>query len=279
MEDEGRPLPHGWIRQHDPKTHHQFFVDTNVEPPRSIWHHPYDDKTYMSSLSPEERAKIQGLHRVPTNHDIIAAYSDDEQDHHDIPHELPPRPTNQPSKGIHRFGRRMKDKITNTTHEEREKMRAERAKAEQEAYERHQMYRQAMSRAMETGEPQLIGKDKEGKDVYIEPPYQGGYPGQGYGGGYGQNGYGYNPYTQGPYANPNARFLRPVDEYSRPYYGGYGGGLGLPIGLGLGGGLLAGSLLGGELMTCCRFWERDANMLCRCFLLDRVIGISLMKAL
>jgi hypothetical protein len=49
--------------------------------------------------------------------------------------------------------------------------------------------------------------------------------------------------------------------------------------MGVGGGLLAGSLLGGELMTCCRFWERDANMLCRCFLLDRVIGISLMKAL
>src|SRR5277367_6528247 len=72
MEDEGRPLPYGWIRQHDSKTHHQYFVDTNVEPPRSIWHHPYDDETYMSSISPEERAKIQGLHRVPTNHDIIA---------------------------------------------------------------------------------------------------------------------------------------------------------------------------------------------------------------
>ena len=127
-------------------------------------------------------------------------------------------------------------------------MRAERAKAEQEAYEQHQMYRQAMSRAMETGEPQFIGKDRDGKDVYIEPPYPGGYPGQGYGG-YGQNGYGYNPYSQGPYANPNARFLRPVDPYSRPYYGGYGGGLGLPIGLGIGGGLLAGSLLTGELVS------------------------------
>src|SRR6202044_1900790 len=42
MEDEGRPLPYGWIRQLDAKTHHQFFVDTNVEPPPSIWHHPHD---------------------------------------------------------------------------------------------------------------------------------------------------------------------------------------------------------------------------------------------
>jgi hypothetical protein len=206
----------------------------------------------MSSLPPEERAKIRGLQRVPTHKDIVAFDSDDEHDHpqthpetHHYPHDypsLPPRPTAEPSGGIHCFGRRLKDKLTNTTHEERERMRQQRAKEEQEAYERHLMYRQAMARAMETGQPQFIGKDKEGKDVYIEPP-EGYGPAGGYGAGPG--GYvGYNPYTQGPYANPNARFVRPQAPYSRPYYGGYGGGMGVPLGLGLGlgGGLLASSL-------------------------------------
>jgi hypothetical protein len=51
MEDEGRPLPPGWIRQYDAKESHQFFVDTNTTPPRSIWHHPYDDDQYLSTLS------------------------------------------------------------------------------------------------------------------------------------------------------------------------------------------------------------------------------------
>jgi hypothetical protein len=136
----------------------------------------------------------------------------------------------------------MKDRLTGTTHEERKRMRAQRAQEEQAAYERHRLYRIAMAKAMETGQPQLIGKDKEGRDLYIEPPTD--YYGDGYGG-YGPGGYGYNPYSQGPYANPNARFIRPQNPYNRPYYGGYGGGLGVPLGLGAG--LLAGGLLGSAL--------------------------------
>src|SRR4051794_21811217 len=61
MEDESRPLPPGWVRQYDPTQGHQFFVDTTKDPPRSIWHHPYDDDIYMNGLSSEERAKVQGI--------------------------------------------------------------------------------------------------------------------------------------------------------------------------------------------------------------------------
>lgn len=246
MEDEGRPLPQGWVRQYDPEYHHQFFVDTTRDPPRSIWHHPYDDDEYMSTLDPKERQRIQGSLRVPSRDDIAAESSDEDHD------ERPPSRTGathapastsssqQPSGGASKLGRKLKDKLTNTTHEQREEQRRQRAIAEQEAYEQHRKLRAAMVEAMRSGQPQLVGKDRNGKDVYIEPP-----PTASMGlGGYGR---GYNPYSHGIYGNPNARFLRPANPYQRPYGRGYGGGYGLPLAGGLMGGMLMGSMMGGGL--------------------------------
>lgn len=243
MEDEQRSLPPGWVRTFDPHSKHHFYVDTTKEPPRSIWIHPYDDEKYLSTLTTEERERVEheSLNRghPPSKHDIIAAHSDDEA--HSPPHspsggipdELPPR-----SDGKGRsFGRKFKDKVTGSTHEEREKERAQRAERERQAYEYHNRIRQAMAVAEQTGQPQLLGKDQDGKDVYVEPPN--------YRGGYGGGGYGYNPYRGGVYTTPNARYIRPPDPYARPYGYGYGGGYGLPLGLGLGGGLLLGGALGG----------------------------------
>jgi hypothetical protein len=135
----------------------------------------------------------------------------------------------------------LKDKITGSTHEEREATRRQREEEERRYYEQHQRFRLAMSKAAQTGVPQFLGKDGNGKDVFIEPPYG---PGGRYDG-YSQGAYGYNPYSQGPYANPNARFVRPPNPYNRPYGYGYGGGLGVGGAslLGLGGGLLLGGLL------------------------------------
>jgi hypothetical protein len=238
MEDENRDLPAGWVRQYDAKEHHQFFVDTRADPPRSIWHHPYDDEQYLSSLSQEERTRIHNLHKAPTKADIEAESSDDDHAAHP---DLPPRPTNDQSGGKSKFGRKLKDKITGSTHEEREATRRQREEEERRYYEQHQRFRLAMSKAAQTGVPQFLGKDGNGKDVFIEPPYG---PGGRYDG-YSQGAYGYNPYSQGPYANPNARFVRPPNPYNRPYGYGYGGGLGVGGAslLGLGGGLLLGGLL------------------------------------
>lgn len=241
MEDEGRPLPPGWIRQYDSENHHQFFVDTTKDPPRSIWQHPYDDDEYMNSLDPKERQRIRGSLRVPNHDDIAAESSDDERESHPSPQPgkaNTPANTSQPSAGPSKFGRKLKDKLTGTTHEQREEQRRQRAIAEQEAYERHRQLRAAMVEAMRSGQPQFIGKDANGKDIYIEPP-----PTAGMGpGGYGR---GYNPYAQGVYANPNARFIRPANPYQRPYGGGYGGGYGLPLAGGLVGGMMLGSMMGG----------------------------------
>ena len=266
MEDEGRPLPPGWVRQFDTKEGHQFFVDTTANPPRSIWHHPYDDEQYLSTLSSEEREKLEATTRTPSHADIAAESSADESDYgspskHPQPKpsasnptpDLPERPhpqsqhvENSGAGGLGKIGRKLKDKITASTHEERVRVRQRRAQEEQEAYARYQRIRTAMIQAAQTGQPQLLGKNADGQDVYIEPPRTDPYGNYAYAGSYGGGGpyQAYNPYAQGPYANPNNRFVaypRPNYAYGRPYGYGYGGGMGMP----LMGGLLGGMMLGG----------------------------------
>lgn len=242
MEDERRPLPPGWVRQWDAKEQHQFFVDTKSDPPRSIWHHPHDDAEFLKTLSSEERERIQEQERDLKDSSAHLDLTDDEA-------ALPPRPdgkssTKPPAPGEKKtFGRKWKDKITGSTHEEREAERARRAEEERRYYESHLKFREAMQRAQATGQPQFFAKDRDGKDIYIEPPQVAGGYGGGYGGYGGGAGYGYSPYSSGMYANPNARFIRPSVPYGRPYGGGYGGGLGMPLAGGLMGGMLLGGLL------------------------------------
>jgi hypothetical protein len=230
MEDEHRSLPAGWVRQFDAKSEHQFFVDTNQTPPRSIWHHPYDDEVYLRSVSPPERDNLTRLNHSVSLKDIEAEESDDES--HPV-HKDTAATDSQPH-GLHKYARKLKDRITHSTHEQRLANRQKRAEEEQRQYQLHLAFREAMSRAVQTGQPQFLAKDRNGRDIYVEPPYgQTAPPGA----------TGYNPYAQGPYADPTTQFLRPQNPYSRPYGYGYGGGLGLP----LMGGLLGGALLGAAL--------------------------------
>lgn len=240
MEDELRALPKNWVRTFDPENGHQFFVDTAANPPRSIWHHPYDDDEYLRTLSSEERERIEEESmrhppgRIPSKTDIMDEHTEEEDNSGP---QLPPRPGQGNKEGKKSLGRKMKDKITGSTHEEREAQRARRAEEERRLYAQHLQIRQAMAKAMQTGEPQLVGKDRQGKDVYVEPPQ---YRGGAYGGGYG-----YNPYGMGGmYARPGM-YRSPMMPYGRPYGGGFGGGYGMP--LALGGGLLGGMMLGGAL--------------------------------
>jgi hypothetical protein len=236
MEDEQRPLPEGWVRQYDGESNHQFFVDTKASPPRSIWHHPYDDEQYLSSLSPDERDKVTRLHHSVSLKDIAAESSDDEGPSSKKPirggaggaaaaagpstaaaASSSSAPAEHQPTGLHKYGRKLKDRITSSTHEERERQRDQRAREEGQAYETHMAFRQAMARAMQTGQPQFLAKDRQGNDVYIEPPNGPSIP---------AGARGYNPYSSGIYANPNARFVRPNYAYNRPYGYGYGGGYG-----------------------------------------------------
>lgn len=229
MEDEARELPPGWVRSFDPESHHQFFVDTRSDPPKSIWVHPYDDDDFLATLSPEERKTHTRMRRTMTLEDLAAEDSDNEDA------QLPPRPppSEAQPKGLSGFSRKLKDKITGQTHTEREQARIRRAEQERQAYLAHLRARQAMIRAIETGQPQLLGKDRQGRDVFIEPPH----------GPFAPRGYGYSPYANNAYRNPNVRYMRPAGPYGRPYGYGYGGGAGLPIAAGV----LGGAMLGGAL--------------------------------
>lgn len=250
MEDEHRPLPEGWVRQWDDKEQHQYFVDTKANPPRSIWQHPYDDESYMKTLSSEQRERIQEEERLRMHDD----HSDDESGRATSPRpsagaaggsshgqELPPRPSKSEDHGKLGFGEKMKQKLTGQTKEERDEARRERDEQERQYYEAHIKFRQCLQRAQATGQPQYFARDKDGKEIYIEPPSMGYGGGMGMGGSRYGGGYGYNPYTSGPYSSPNARFIRPGYQYQRPYGGRYGGGMGMP----LMGGMLGGMMLGG----------------------------------
>lgn len=233
MEDLQRPLPEGWIRQYDPKENHQFFVNTKTNPPQSYWEHPLDVPEVLKSLSTEERERLQEEEdKMRKRTRQSAEHSED--DSHFPP--LPERPSASQAAQKKSFGEKFKDKVTGTTHDERVRDRARREEEERQYYEAHIKLRQAMQRAQMTGQPQFFAKDRDGRNIYIEPPGGPGY-------GYGPAGYGVNPYASGPYADPNAKFIRPGYPYNRPYGPYSGGGYGLPIAGGLLGGLLLGGLL------------------------------------
>ncbi|RKF54271.1 putative ww rsp5 wwp protein [Erysiphe neolycopersici] len=258
MEDELRTLPYGWIRQYDSESGHQFFVDTSKNPPRSIWHHPYDDAEYRSTLSSLELLRLE----IPDNKDrpnslsspssSTSRYGLDES-------------SNMRRPGIQKFGRKLKDIITSTTHEERIKARKERDDMEIEAYHQHQhqQIRNKMIQAAKTGEPQLFGIDSDGKEIWIKAPTNNVNRNRLDSHSFAQNskrvGIGlstsslrdhqnWNGYSSNPYASRymngiNFGYNLPYDPYHRPTGSGFGGGMGLPLGLGLTGGMLFGGML------------------------------------
>ncbi|KAL2019085.1 hypothetical protein VTK56DRAFT_10116 [Thermocarpiscus australiensis] len=190
MEDELRLLPAGWVREFDPETQHQFFVDTMSSPPRSIWHHPCDDETFLNSLPTAERARIcasnsalcPSRQRRPTAADLIAESTAEEEEEGGGggEEEESGSDSGNPTSSSNRqqkkqpvglgLGRRLKDRLTGTTHAQRAAARARRAAAEHDLYRQHRVLRRAMRDAMRSGRAQPLGRDADRTRLFLEPP-------------------------------------------------------------------------------------------------------------
>lgn len=110
--------------------------------------------------------------------------------------ELVPTASASSATSASRRRHRLKDKITGSTHEQRDAQRKERTQKENETYERHRLISQAFKDATRTGLPQYIGKDPEtGADLYIEPTNA------------------ERPPDAREYQNPNAKFITPAEAY------------------------------------------------------------------
>ncbi|GAA6013631.1 hypothetical protein JCM10207_004796 [Rhodosporidiobolus poonsookiae] len=226
MMDEARPLPQGWRREFDPNSQHYFYVDTNATPPRSIWTHPLDDPDYLSAhpkeaqelassfsppVEPPSDSKHPDAHAVGKGEDLSPAPSRD----HVSAYEGKGKGKEKEEKRT--LGRRMKDKLTGTTHEQRVAERKRRQEAELKQYQAYLQRRQQILEAQASGRYQPMYAAPAGPYRYQRPMY-GSY---GYGPGYGPGGYG-----------NGIGMMRPS---------------GLGTGMAVGGGLLGGLLLGDML--------------------------------
>jgi hypothetical protein len=274
-----RPLPEGWIRTFDRQTQHPFYVDTKANPPRSTWNHPYDDAQYLDSLPPSERQRIRSSRPNPQAHlevpggggYLTAESTDEEAFHSDDPAYRRQGSSSQREK--RRLGRKFKDKITGTTHEQRAAERRRREQEERDAERQEEIFWKCMEDAIRSGRPQYLGKDRQGKDVFLEPPSGAGLGGN-LGGGYPGviSRRRLSPYLSeveyriGRRPGPEGRYLRPDGGglglgysygggygygtglggvgYRRPVGGGYGRGFGgLPLFAPILGGLMIGSMI------------------------------------
>jgi len=163
------------VREFDPQSQHQFFVDTNSSSARAIWHHPYDDEAFLSSLEAEEleRVKREGLSAVVGDgtkvcvEDLIAEESDEEEGQEQTP---PPSPGKGDKQRRRPLTCKLKELLTGASHTERQSQRAHRSALEHTLYSLHRILRRAMSDTMTTTHPSLLSRDANRTHMYLEPP-------------------------------------------------------------------------------------------------------------
>ncbi|KAI1793953.1 hypothetical protein LXA43DRAFT_884674 [Ganoderma leucocontextum] len=226
--DYNTPLPDGWVREFDPKANHPFWVDTNVEPPRSIWVHPYEDEQFLRE-HPDIRERLaRGLRPgdqpppyTPRRHSFSGSSpTSASAAHFPVPvrenvtrtsQSQPQTPkSSQQRKG---FFDKLKDKAIGTKEEREARHREEEQRQRHLAEMRRQRQQEEMS-AFRGHYQHPLGGAGYGPGVYSQPLYA------------------------APTGNPYGMGGR------RP--GGFGGaGIGLPLLAGAAGGLLLGDVLDG----------------------------------
>lgn len=161
-------LPPYWIRQYDSESHRYYFVDTSSQPPRLIWHQTYDDAIFHSASPYVENVQL-GSHNSNNSDCSLpqsSLYSQNLPSHQRRVRQSETQTQNQ---RVPKLYRKIKDIVTNTTHEERVEARQMREQLEQEVYHRN-AYTRTKKQAMPTHGSQRYGRDHRGRDVWIGAP-------------------------------------------------------------------------------------------------------------
>lgn len=148
----------------------------------------------------------------------------------DVVGPLSPAAPVSPSKA---FGRRIFDKMTNTTHERRAAQRQAVAEQERKAVQMHD----ATQKVYETGKPAFVRRDSRGNDVYLLPPPSLAVDDE-------PSSAGLSSAAGDPFANPRSVFIKLRDPASKSDGSGYTGPYSVPIGFGSARGLASAGLGG-----------------------------------
>jgi len=212
--EEDKPLPYGWVKQHDSNYNRYFYVDTKATPPRSIWVHPYEDEQYLRE-HPDIREKVGNSPGFRPPPDAP-------------PGSRSPRAESSTSSSSSKRGffGKIKDKTVGT----KEERQAARLREERFREMRRQALIEENATRRAAMEQQMQQRLQQRSSFPGQSP-------QGYSGGY-------QAYPQQGYAPQ--QFGQPAYAAAAPRRGGMGGGMGgmaLPLIGGLAGGLLLGDLL------------------------------------
>ncbi|KAI0036618.1 hypothetical protein K488DRAFT_81863 [Vararia minispora EC-137] len=238
------PLPFGWIKEYDPATQHNFYVDTKANPPRSIWTHPYEDPQYLDE-HPDVREKVGSMMRqletdrvreelnnpsppMPARRNSFSGRDNDDMRSGPTQGSAAVVDATRSAKKRGFFGK-MKDKAIGTK-EEREAYKREMARVEMER--RRQREEALRAQRAEYQKRQQEYARQQAQWAQQHPQY---YPQAGPSQGYG--------YQYGPPAGVPYGYGQPQYVYQQRQSSGIGAGSGLALLGGLAGGLLLGDLL------------------------------------
>lgn len=175
---EDRPLPQGWVRQFSPDHSRWYYVDTDANKGggRSTWNHPLFDELYLSSLDPAERTCVEWDNKLFTLRQLginvaLASEPESVRDAREVlQHQGAVADSAEPVRGFRKMGRRLKDGMTKSTHAEREEKRKGKKKRHDIFVNAQARLSRAFAQSRETGIPQFVQQDVDGRDVVVLPP-------------------------------------------------------------------------------------------------------------
>jgi hypothetical protein len=219
LEDKNRLPPEEQIQHPGGKKWHRLLIERTQKATKSTTG-PLCDETQHPKVLPTVQGQEPDSKSAisDTNTNSSSSYADDESDSDDASTIIPEKRGVRVNIGfpgsIVMLGRKLKDRMTHTTHEEREMTRRLRAAERERVLRWEHKIRRTMSKAMDSGQPQYLHTDGDGMDVYVEPPDRAAAASASSSKTTTRD-IDTNPLS--PYHDPNARFVKPKYTYDDLY--------------------------------------------------------------